>query len=352
MPILDSRLPIAAAPMAGGPSTLALVRAVTGAGGFGFLAGGYTTPDELGDQIRQFRDSADSFGVNLFAASDPEPAPHAFAAFVDEIHDDAARYDIALDPEPVADDDRLAEKVDLLVAEPVPVVSFTFGLPSSTSIRALQAVGTTVLATVTTTGEARQAAGVGVDGLVVQASGAGGHSATFEPTTDPDPIDAVELVRRVRDDVPLPVIAAGGIDGPDAVTPAAAGRGGGRFRRHAPAAHDRGRHVGSPPRGARRSGLRRHRAHAGVHGPPGARPAQRLHPAPPARAGDGLSRRPPPHEGAAPGRRSGGRPRHTPPVGRHRLAPRSRRLRRRRDPLARRRGLSRYGPSTRRALSA
>ncbi|MGO1769769.1 MAG: nitronate monooxygenase [Microbacterium sp.] len=218
MPILDSRLPIAAAPMAGGPSTLALVRAVTGAGGFGFLAGGYTTPDELGDQIRQFRDSADSFGVNLFAASDPEPAPHAFAAFVDEIHDDAARYDIALDPEPVADDDRLAEKVDLLVAEPVPVVSFTFGLPSSTSIRALQAVGTTVLATVTTTGEARQAAGVGVNGLVVQASGAGGHSATFEPTTDPDPIDAVELVRRVRDDVPLPVIAAGGIDGPDAVT--------------------------------------------------------------------------------------------------------------------------------------
>lgn len=217
MPILDSRLPLAAAPMAGGPSTLALARAVADAGGFGFLAGGYQTPDALGAQIRELRGSVPAFGVNLFAAHDPEPEPQEFAAFVDEIHDDAARYDITLDPEPVADDDWLDEKVDLLVAEPVPVVSFTFGLPSSTSIRALQAAGTTVLATVTTTTEARQAAAVGVNGLVVQAPAAGGHSATFDPAEDPDPIDGVELVRRVRDDVPLPVVAAGGVDGPDAV---------------------------------------------------------------------------------------------------------------------------------------
>jgi NAD(P)H-dependent flavin oxidoreductase YrpB (nitropropane dioxygenase family) len=41
---LGSALPLAAAPMAGGPSTPALVAAVTEAGGFGFLAGGYKTP--------------------------------------------------------------------------------------------------------------------------------------------------------------------------------------------------------------------------------------------------------------------------------------------------------------------
>ena len=38
--LLDSRLPIVAAPMAVGPSTVALAEAVSRAGGFAFLAGG------------------------------------------------------------------------------------------------------------------------------------------------------------------------------------------------------------------------------------------------------------------------------------------------------------------------
>lgn len=217
MPLLNSRLPIAAAPMAGGPSTVALAAAVAGAGGFPFLAGGYQSPDGLGAQIEEARAIGADFGVNLFASAQEHVDEHAFAAFVDEIADDAKRYGVALNHDPVTDDDRIDDKVALLVDSPVPVVSFTFGLPHSSAVRALQAVGTTVLASVTSAAEARKAQDLGVDGLVVQGSSAGGHSATLDPTRDPKPVGTAELVRRVRDEVDAPVVAAGGVDGPESV---------------------------------------------------------------------------------------------------------------------------------------
>ncbi|MGO1850357.1 NAD(P)H-dependent flavin oxidoreductase [Microbacterium sp.] len=217
MPILDSRLPLAAAPMAGGPSTVALAHAVAEAGGFPFLAGGYQSPDGLAEQIAQTRSIGGGFGVNLFASTPTEIDEDAFEAFIDEIADEAAQYDIVLSPEPISDDDQLDDKVAMLVERPVPVVSFTFGIPSTSALRALQSAGSTVLATVTTPDEARQAVDSGVNGLVVQGSSAGGHSATFDPAHDPRSLDTAELVRRVKHEIDAPVIAAGGVDGPDAV---------------------------------------------------------------------------------------------------------------------------------------
>src|SRR6478609_3701243 len=58
---------VVAAPMAGGPSTPDLVAAVGDAGGFGFLAGGYLTTEQLAAQVAGVWDlSARPFGVNLF----------------------------------------------------------------------------------------------------------------------------------------------------------------------------------------------------------------------------------------------------------------------------------------------
>ena len=50
MPLLDSALPVAAAPMAGGPSTPALAAAVTAVGGFAFLPAGYLSAEALAAQ--------------------------------------------------------------------------------------------------------------------------------------------------------------------------------------------------------------------------------------------------------------------------------------------------------------
>jgi nitronate monooxygenase len=64
---LPTELPIIQAPMAGGPSTPALTASVARAGGFGFLAAGYLSPDQLIDLIDSTRAlSRVPFGVNIF----------------------------------------------------------------------------------------------------------------------------------------------------------------------------------------------------------------------------------------------------------------------------------------------
>lgn len=216
-PLLDSRLPLVAAPMAGGPSTVALARAVASAGAFPFLAGGYKTPDALAAEIEEVRALGVAFGVNLFVPSDHPVDEAAFAAYAEELREEAEAYGLEVDPAHVVDDDRWAEKLALLVEHPVPVVSLTFGLPDPADIAALRGAGSTVLAVVTTAQEARLARDAGVDGLVVQGPDAGGHSATFDPTRTPEPLDTASLVREISAAVDLPVVATGGVDGPDAV---------------------------------------------------------------------------------------------------------------------------------------
>lgn len=215
--LLESRLPLAAAPMAGGPTSLALMRAVAGAGAFPFLAAGYKTAEAMALEVEQTRDLGAAFGVNLFVPTSDRPDPAAFRAYADELQPEADAYGLHLDPEPVDDDDHWPAKLTYLLAHPVPVVSLTFALPPPAEIAALQRRGTRVLASITTPEEALAAADAGVDGLIAQGFGAGGHSATLDPSRLPAPIATAELVRAVRRAVDLPVIATGGVDGPDAV---------------------------------------------------------------------------------------------------------------------------------------
>lgn len=215
--LLGSRLSLVAAPMAGGPTTVALAAAVASAGEFPFLAAGYKTPEALSAQIQELRGAGHPFGVNVFVPSTAVVDDGAFCAYVDELQADADRYDLQLDPVPVADDDSWQDKLALLRRYPVPVVSFTFGLPSPEVIAGMHQVGSKVIATVTLPSEAATARDGGVDGLIVQGPCAGGHSGTYDPARGIVQVDTCELVRQVRAVTELPLIAAGGVDGPDAV---------------------------------------------------------------------------------------------------------------------------------------
>src|SRR5512144_2155836 len=82
--ILTADHPVVLAPMGGGPSTPELVAAVSNAGGFGFLAAPYLTPDQIRDAVRRIRAlTARPFGVNLFAGGwsreRPSQAPASLA---------------------------------------------------------------------------------------------------------------------------------------------------------------------------------------------------------------------------------------------------------------------------------
>ena len=204
--------PVLAAPMAGGPSTPALVTAAARAGGLGFLAAGYKTPQALADEIAAVAGASVPFGVSLFA---PNPVPVSgpeFRAYAAAIGAEAARYGIRLaDAVPVEDDDRWDDKIDVLRGSPVPVVGFTFGIPGPDIIRALRRTGALLVQTVTSADEAKAAAEAGIDALAVQAAAAGGHSGTLTPRRPLAGTPLAGLIAAVRREVRLPVIAAGGI---------------------------------------------------------------------------------------------------------------------------------------------
>lgn len=202
-------LPVVAAPLAGGPSTPALVTAAAEAGSFGFLPAGYRTAAQLADDLAAV--GTESFGVNLFV---PDHAPFdrdAVLAYRDRIAPELERAGLDV-PEPRwSDDDDWAAKVQVLIDHPVPWVSFTFGLPDYAVTHLLRNAGSRLLATVTDVDEAQEAAARGMDGLVVQSAAAGGHRGTFDQHRTPNDVPLLDLVAQVRAATGLPVVAAGGV---------------------------------------------------------------------------------------------------------------------------------------------
>jgi len=203
---------IVQAPMAGGPSTVELARAVGDAGGLGFLAAGYLPPAKLRDQIRELRDATGApFGVNVFV-------PGASTADPDEI----AAYLATLDGagEPRHDDDAWSDKFAALLEERPAVASFAFGCPPPGDLTDLRRAGVETWVTVTSPGEARRAQEAGAAALVVQGAEAGGHRGGFEDTTEP--VGLLTLLRLVAAVCDRPLIATGGLMDAHAVAAARA----------------------------------------------------------------------------------------------------------------------------------
>jgi NAD(P)H-dependent flavin oxidoreductase YrpB (nitropropane dioxygenase family) len=210
-------IPLVAAPMSGGPTTPAMVSAATRAGGLGMLAAGYKTVEAVEAEVKAVRAEGIPFGINLFAPNPLPVDPESYRAYATIVQRDADQFGLTLPAEPVEDNDKFDEKIGLLLDDPVPMVSFTFGVPPRRVIAALQKVDSVVVQTVTTPEEAVQARDAGVDMLAVQAVAAGGHSGTLSPREPLTPVPIAELVERIVATVPLPVMAAGGLATPGAV---------------------------------------------------------------------------------------------------------------------------------------
>ncbi len=208
--------------MAGGTTTAELALAVQGAGAFAFAAGGYRTAEQLAAHIAPLRAAGKDFGVNLFVPRTEPLAPGqaaGLARYRAELASDAARHGAGVpDVELSQDDPRVqdywTEKIALLLEDPVAVVSFTFGLAPAGVVAQLQRAGTKVLASVTSVPEAVAAAATGVDALVVQHDGAGGHTAAFLAPDGGGFSTLPELVAAIHARVALPLVGAGGVCGP------------------------------------------------------------------------------------------------------------------------------------------
>lgn len=208
---IDLDRPLIGAPMAGGPSTPALVAAVSNAGGLGFLAGGYKSPEQLAEHITVTRSLTDRpFGVNLFVVSANDADEEELQSYRRRLQPHADRYGIQVGV-PRWDDDAWTGKVDVLRALRPDVVSFTFGCPDPDLLHELHQLGISTAVTVTDSAEASLATDRGAQILVVQGPDAGGHRGTFDPGADPGTQPLPQLIASIKTISSLPIIAGGGI---------------------------------------------------------------------------------------------------------------------------------------------
>ena len=206
--------PIVQAPMAGGVSVPQLAAAVSEAGGLGFLAAGYKTADGMYQEIKQLRGlTGRPFGVNLFMPQPEYADPAAVEVYAHQLSGEASWYDTELGDPDSGRDDGYEAKLAVLLDNPVPVVSFHFGVPSSDVLASLRRAGTFTLVTATTPDEALAVERAGADAVIVQGVEAGGHQGTHRDTPEADGtgIGLLALVAQIRETVSLPLVAAGGI---------------------------------------------------------------------------------------------------------------------------------------------
>lgn len=216
---LGMTCPIVQAPMAGGATTPELIAAVSNAGGLGSLGAGMTAPELLTEQIGSIKALTDrAFAVNLMVLTEAEwttldaPIPEWLSAY----YADNA-LEIALPNQPAQS---FADQFQVLLDNPVPVASFTFGIISREQVDALHKVGTKVIGTANHPLEAQAWAEVGADAVCVQGVEAGGHRGGWLALSEADPLGLLTLLDQTKRVTDIPLIAAGGIMTATAITAA------------------------------------------------------------------------------------------------------------------------------------
>ena len=204
------------APMAGGITTPGLVSAVAEAGGLGSLATGYLTPAAIQDDIRAIQSlTALPFIANLFIP--PE------SSFLDkdkirvfQQHLNLYRQQLGMATENIDDLPEVYaqpfdEIIEVLISAKVKMVSFTFGILTKKHIERFKNKNVYLIGTATSVAEAKALAEAEIDAIVAQGWEAGGHRASFLEDPGLNPVNTLDLVKTIGENVNLPLIAAGGI---------------------------------------------------------------------------------------------------------------------------------------------
>ena len=211
---LGLRLPLIAAPMAGGPTTPELVAACSAAGALGSFGFAYTQPEEIKKQAAAVRAKTNrAFGINLFAAPQPTAiAPGAQRAALEAL----APYYKELDlpkPEPARAPYAPDFEAQLAAVEQIKPRVFTVHLDSLSREKTerFKKLGVLVGGSATCVAEAKGLEALGFDFVIAQGGEAGGHRGTYLRDPREALTGTLALTRIVLRAIKLPVVAAGGI---------------------------------------------------------------------------------------------------------------------------------------------
>ena len=210
--LLGVELPIIQAPMAGGPTTPALVSAVCNAGAFGSIAGASLSPQGIVDEVSAVRTrTTRPFGINLFVLAPPTLDMAQVDRAVALLAPLRERLGLAPWQPPQKYCEDFAAQLEATIACAPRLASFTFGILTRTQVDALHAAGSLVMGTATNIAEARAWQEVGADMVCAQGSEAGGHRGTFIGHCEDSLTGLIALVPQILAAVDLPVVAAGGM---------------------------------------------------------------------------------------------------------------------------------------------
>ncbi|MEH6593377.1 MAG: nitronate monooxygenase [Halioglobus sp.] len=220
--LLDIELPIVQAPMAG-VQDATLAAAVCNAGGLGSLPCAMSTSESLELEIARLQSLTDRpFNLNFFCHSPDQVTATQQENWLDCLRGYFEELDIT-PPKPTAGPLRQPfseESLALLERFKPAVVSFHFGLPRAEWVQQIKHWGIKILSTATTVQEAVWLADNGVDAVIAQGLEAGGHRGSFLTNDMTTQCGTLSLVPQIRTAISLPIIAAGGIAGPEAVAAA------------------------------------------------------------------------------------------------------------------------------------
>jgi len=203
-------VPILLSPMAGAcPPALSI--AVGKAGGMGACGVLLMEPEAIGEWMREFRSACRGPVMLNNWIPDPVPVPDPLreAAVRNFLERFGPKIPDGIEQKQPPD---FAEQCEAMLNARPDVISSIMGLFKPGFVKRIKEAGVKWYATVTTVGEAVEAAAAGADVVIAQGMEAGGHRGAFDAENASERmVGLTSLVPGVVDAVDVPVVAAGGI---------------------------------------------------------------------------------------------------------------------------------------------
>lgn len=213
---LGTAYPILQGPFGGGLSSVALLAAVSNAGGlgsFGAHALGADAIEALAAEIRT--QTAKPFAINLWVKDHDGDGHAPSQAVLDSAYAALEPYfkelGLAKPVYPPSFGQKFETQVAAILRAAPPVFSFVYGVPDAAILQECKRRGIITIGTALTPEEAGVLDEAGVDLIVATGFEAGGHRVAFLRPAEDSLIGTFALIPQTVDRVRAPVIAAGGI---------------------------------------------------------------------------------------------------------------------------------------------
>lgn len=214
--LLNIQYPLVQGPFGGGLSSVALTTTVSNLGGLGSFGGQPYTADEIVQINKDIRKLTNKpYAINLWVNDRDERLATYDKAEYKKLSDLFKPYfdqfNIPLPEMPKDLGPKYEEQVQAILETKPPVFSFVYGIPSADILELCKKNGTKTVGTATTVDEAIALQNAGVDAIVATGFEAGGHRVSFIRSAEDSLTGTFALIPQVKDQVSVPLIAAGGI---------------------------------------------------------------------------------------------------------------------------------------------